>query len=120
MATDGGSELTNDAKTWASICHFIGFVGFVLPFGNIAGPLLVWLIKRHEYEFVDDQGKEALNFQITMAIAIIVAAISMCILIGIVLLPAVLLFDVFSIVVASIKASNGERYRYPLTLRLVK
>jgi uncharacterized Tic20 family protein len=120
MDTNGSTELTNDAKRWGMLCHFSGFAGFICPFGNIAAPLAIWLLKKDQFEFVDDQGKEALNFQITMLIAVIVAAISCFLLVGIVLFPAVVLFDVASIVNAAIKASNGERFRYPLTLRLVK
>jgi uncharacterized protein len=120
MDTNPGTELTSDAKTWAVLCHVGGFVGFICPFGNIAAPLVVWLIKKDQYEFVDDQGKESLNFQITMSIAMIVAGLSFFVLIGLILLPAVLLFDVVMIVMAAIKASSGERYRYPLSLRLIK
>jgi uncharacterized protein len=109
-----------DERTWAMLCHIAAFAGYVIPFGNIVGPLVVWLLKKDESAFVDHHGKESLNFQITMTIAIIVSAFSVLLLVGIVLLPAVLLFDLIMKIVAAIKASNGEWYSYPLTIRLVQ
>ena len=114
------SDVPSDAKTWAALAHVSAFVGYLVPFGNIVGPLLIWLFKKNDYEFVDDQGKESLNFQITITIAIIIAGFSILLLIGIILLPLVLLFDLVMVIIAAIKASNGERYRYPLTIRLIQ
>ena len=91
-----------------------------MPFGNILGPLIVWLVKKDEYAFVDDQGKEALNFQISITIYSLVSGILILALIGIVLLIAVIIFSVVMTVIAAIKANGGEYYRYPLTIRLVK
>jgi uncharacterized protein len=115
-------ETNNDAKMWAMICHLAGLAGYVVPvpFIAIIAPLIVWQMKKDEFEFVDDQGKEAVNFHITMLIAALVAAATICIAIGFVLLPLVLLFSVVMAIVAAIKANGGERYRYPLTLRLIK
>ena len=110
---------SNDERMWAMFAHLSALSGFIIPFGSILGPLIIWQIKKNEYALVDDQGKEALNFQITMAIAFIVCFILIFVLIGIVLIWLVGLFDLIMIVIASIKANNGERYRYPLTLRLV-
>ena len=110
----------SDERMWAMFAHLSAFAGFVIPFGSILGPLVIWQIKKNEYPLVDDQGKEALNFQITMAIAFVASLILMIILIGFILIWAVGLFDLIMIVIAAIRANNGERYRYPLTLRLVK
>jgi len=110
---------TSDERMWAMFAHLSALVGFVIPFGSILGPLIIWQIKKNEYPLVDDQGKEALNFQITMAIAFIVCFILIFILIGAILIWLVGLFDLIMIVIAAIKANNGERYRYPLTIRLV-
>ena len=111
---------TSDERMWAMFAHLSALIGFVIPFGSILGPLIIWQIKKNEYPLVDDQGKEALNFQITMAIAFIVCFILIFILIGAILIWLVGLFDLIMIVIAAIKANNGERYRYPFTLRLVK
>jgi len=120
--TPSGIETNSDAKMWAMICHLSGLAGYLIPIPFIAiiAPLVVWQMKKQEFEFVDDQGKEAVNFHITMLIAAIVAGASFLCVIGVVLLPLVLLFSVVMAIVAAIKANSGERYRYPLTLRLIK
>jgi uncharacterized Tic20 family protein len=113
-------ELSNDARTWAMLCHLSAFAGYLVPFGNIFGPLVIWLLKKDEYEFVDFHGKESLNFQITITIAAVVAGFSILLLIGLVLFPAVLLFDVVMKVIAAVKANNGEYFRYPLSIRFIQ
>lgn len=107
-------------RNWAMGCHLIALVGFIIPFGNIIGPLVFWLIKKDESELVNDQGRESLNFQISITIYAIVSALLILILIGIPLLIAVGIFALVMVIVAGLKASNGERYRYPLTLRFVQ
>src|SRR5690242_11127927 len=97
MAMEGQPTLSSDERNWAMFCHLAGLAGFlpVIPFlGNVIGPLVLWLVKREQYPFVDDQGKEALNFQITMLIATILAMLLIPVLVGIVLLPAVIVADV--------------------------
>lgn len=114
------TDVNSDARTWGMVCHLSGLAGYAFPFGNIIAPLVVWQLKKNEHEFVDDQGKEAVNFQITITIAAIVAGLSILLVIGIILLPAVLLFDVAMMIVAAINANNGIRYRYPLSIRFIK
>lgn len=107
-------------RTWAMLCHVASFAGFVVPFGNIVGPLVVWLIRKEAHPLVDDQGKESLNFQITMTIAVAVSVLLAFLLIGLPILLGLIVYDVVAVVLASIKANEGVAYRYPLTLRLVK
>jgi uncharacterized Tic20 family protein len=114
------AELSKDAKTWGMLCHLIALAGFVIPFGNIIGPLVIWLIKKDEFPFVDDQGKESLNFQISMTIYFIVSIILIAIVIGILLIIALIIVEVIFIIIATVKANSGEKYRYPLTIRLIK
>ena len=102
------------------LCHLAALAGFLMPFGSIVGPLIIWLIKKDEFPFVDEQGKESLNFQISVAIYGIVSAILIIVFIGIILLVALIIADVVLVVVASIKTNKGESYRYPLTIRLIK
>ena len=102
------------------LCHLAALAGFLIPFGSIVGPLIIWLIKKDEFPFVDEQGKESLNFQISVAIYGIVSAILIIVFIGIILLVALIIADVVLVVVASIKTNKGESYRYPLTIRLIK
>jgi len=105
---------------WGMACHLAALAGFIIPFGNIIGPLIIWLIKKDESEFVDDQGKESLNFQISICIYAIISAILILIVIGIILLIAIGVFVLVMIIVGAVKASNGEKFRYPLTLRLIQ
>lgn len=115
------SEISKEERTWAMVTHLSALTAFFTGgLGAIVGPLVVWLIKKEEMPFVDEQGKEALNFQITMFIATIVAAILVLVLIGILLLIAIGIFDLVMVIIASIKANDGEHFRYPLTIRFFK
>lgn len=106
-------------RDWAMAAHVSSFAGHVVPFGHIVGPLVIWCMKKDELPFVNDQGKESLNFQITMTIALAIAFLSVFVAIGFVLLPAVWLFDVVVTIIASVKASEGVAYRYPLSIRFI-
>lgn len=107
-----------DARVWAMFCHLAGLAVCVFPFaGNIILPLILWQIKKEQYPFVDDQGKEAVNFQISVTIYGIVAAITV---IGMFLLPVIGIGALVLLIIAAIKANNGEAYRYPLTIRFIK
>ena len=106
-------------RTWGMLAHLAALAGFIIPLGNIIGPLVVWLIKKDESPFVDDQGKESLNFQISITIYCIVAAILIVIVIGIFLLIGLAILDLVLIIIAAVKANTGEKFRYPLTIRLI-
>ena len=99
--------------------HLAALIGFVIPFGSFIGPLVVWQMKKAEMPFVDEQGKEALNFQITVAIALVVCFVLSFILIGLLLLPIVGIGALIFTIVAALKANAGEAYRYPISWRLV-
>ncbi len=100
--------------------HLSALIGLVIPLGNILGPLVIWLIKKDTIPRVDDQGKEALNFNITVAIAALVGWILMFVLIGFLVLAAVFVAWLVFVIIATIKANEGVIYRYPFTLRLIK
>lgn len=101
------------------LCHISALAGYAIPLGNIIGPLIFWLIKKDEMPFVDEQGKESINFQITMTIAMIISGVLILALVGIILLPAVIITSLILMIIASIKANAGEHYRYPLTIRFI-
>jgi len=108
-------------RTWAMVCHLAAFAIFIIPFfGNIIGPLVIWLIKKEESPFVDDQGKESLNFQISFTIYCLVSLLLSIIVIGIVFLIALGIMFFVLVIIAAVKANDGEKFRYPLTIRLVK
>jgi uncharacterized Tic20 family protein len=114
-------QVSKEEQNWAMICHLSALAGFLIPFGNIVGPLIVWLIKRGEMPMVDVHGKEAINFQITVSIAMVICVVLMLVLIGFVLAFVVGLGALVLTVMAAVKVSNGEfGYRYPLTIRLLK
>ena len=108
-----------EERNMALLCHLISFVGFFVPFGNIVGPLVVWLVKREQSPFVDHHGKEALNFQISLTIYALASLLLMLILVGFLLLPAVVVFGIVMVIIAAVRANEGVEYRYPLTIRLV-
>ncbi len=90
------------------------------PFGNIVAPLIWWMMKKDLSSFVNDQGKEALNFQISLTIYIIIAGILMIVLVGFLLLPVVLIAGLILTIIAAIKANDGIPYRYPFIIRVLK
>lgn len=109
-----------EARTWAMVCHLAGLAGFTaIPFAGIIAPLIVWHIKRDQHAFIDANGKEAVNFQLSILIYTIVSCLLIFVLIGFVLLPLLFLFDLIVVIIAGLKASNGESYRYPLTIRFL-
>ena len=110
---------SRDERLFGMLCHLTAFSGFVIPFGSIIGPLVVWLIKKDSSAFVDDQGRESLNFQISIAIYGIISAILIFVGIGIILSVAVGIFWFAMTIVASVKANEGVAYRYPLTIRFL-
>jgi uncharacterized Tic20 family protein len=111
---------TEDERTWGMLAHLAAFAGFLIPFANVFGPLVVWMMKREQSEFVADQGKEALNFNITILIGAAVCGVLVFVFIGILLGVALFVFWLALTIIGGIKAGEGHRYRYPLTLRLVK
>ena len=120
VSTTDAAIPTQDERTWGMLAHLTAFAGFIVPLGFIFGPLVVWLIKRDQSAFVADQGKEALNFNISVLLGIAVCGALVWILIGILLGVALFVFWMAVTIIAGIKASEGIRYRYPYALRLVK
>lgn len=106
-----------EEKNWAMFCHLAALSGFLIPFGNFLGPLIIWLIKKDASPLVDAEGKKSLNFQISVSIYFVVSAILVFVLIGFVLLIAVGIFALVMIILAAVKTSNGEDFQYPLSIR---
>jgi uncharacterized protein len=114
----GPGALTPDERTWGGAAHWSALVGAFVAL-SFLGPLLVLLVKGNESPWIRKQAVESLNFQISILIYAIVAAISIIILIGFVLLPAVGLIWLIFTILGSVKVAGGEDYRYPLTIRMV-
>lgn len=113
------AEPSYEERQYAMFCHFAAFVGLVIPFGSIIGPLVLWLIKKDESEYINYHGKEALNFNITMAIVSIFCIALMLVLIGFLLLFIVAIIWLILIIIAGIKANDGIYYRYPFCIRII-
>lgn len=114
-----------NARNWGMFCHLAAFSGYFTGIGFFLGPLIVWLVKRNEYPFVDDQGKEAVNFQLTMHLIALIAgaiAIATCGIGLIIAIPVWCVLGILDIVfpiIGAIQASSGQYYRYPLTIRFI-
>jgi len=103
------------------LCHASALLGMLFHFpGQLLGPFIVWLLKRGSAPEIDAHGKESLNFQLSMLIYNGVALVLCLVLIGIPILVGLWLVNIALVIVASIKASDGELYRYPLTIRFLK
>ncbi len=121
------SGISAEQRQWAMFSHLSALTGiFTGGLGCILGPLIIWLIQKDKMPFVDDQAKEALNFNITVGIAslvlVVVGTLLMIILIGVLFYIAALGVGIYWLVmtvIATIKSNEGIAYRYPLTLRLV-
>ncbi len=110
-----------EERTWGMIAHLSAVLGYmVIPFGNILGPLVVWLLKKDTSEFVSDQGKEALNAQISYTIYLAVSGFLCLVGIGFVLFPIVYVAGLIFLIVATVQSNEGVRYRYPYILRFIK
>lgn len=112
------SGLTSETRNWAMAAHLSAFVGAWVALAFV-GPLVVWLIKRDQHPFVERHAREALNFNLTLLIYIVVAGILALALIGIPLLIAIGITWLVLTIMAAVRAANGEPYRYPLTIRFV-
>ena len=114
------SGSSSSVRTWCILVHATALVGFLVPVaGHIVGPLIVWLAKRQDSPEIDAHGKESMNFQISMLIWNAIAAILIIVLIGIPILILLHILNIIFVIVASIQASEGKLYRYPLAIRLI-
>ncbi|MGD9090673.1 MAG: DUF4870 domain-containing protein [Desulfobacterales bacterium] len=109
----------DEENNWAMWAHISTFCSMIVPLGNFIGPFVVWQLKKNESEFVADQAKEALNFQISLFIYMLISAVLILIVIGFFLIIGLALFGLIIVIVAGVKANQGEYYRYPMCLRLI-
>jgi len=135
--TDQFDQPTQEEKNSGMFAHLASFGSMIFPLGNIIGPMIVWLVKKDQSEFVDEHGKESLNFQITYTIIILILlglgagfaissgfqgfeggiAISIIFFITIIIFYA--LFALVLVIIAAVKASKGEMFRYPMSIRFI-
>ena len=109
-----------NVRTWKILCHASALLGVFLHFpGHLLGPLIVWLAKRDDSPEIDAHGKESLNFQISMLIYNAIAAVFCLVLIGFFFLAILWVLNALFVIIASIQASDGKLYRYPMTIRFI-
>ena len=111
---------SQQVRQWAMFCHLSALLGIWIPFGNLIGPLILWQMKRESDPFIDAQGKEALNFQITVAIATAICILLMLVIVGFFLYGLVTIAALVLAIIGGVKANEGFPYRYPFTWRLIK
>jgi uncharacterized protein len=115
-----GAPAVANVRTWNILCHASALLGVFFHFpGHILGPLIVWLAKRDDSPEIDAHGKESLNFQISMLLYNAIAVVFCLVLIGFLLLPILWVLNAVFVIVASIQASDGKFYRYPMTIRFI-
>ncbi len=111
----------HEEKNWAMFCHLAALATYLsIPFAGLIAPLVIWLMKKDIYPAVDEHGKVVLNFQISMLIYAICCTILVFVVIGAFLLPLLLVFNLVCIIIGSIKAANGELFKYPLSFTFIK
>lgn len=121
MTQSPPGDIPRNERQWAAFAHLSALLILILPpFGGVLGPLVVWILRKDEMPFVRQEGRESLNFQITVLIAVAVSGALTLVLVGFLLLPVVALVDFVLVVVATLQAADGRPYRYPISLRLIQ
>ncbi len=112
--------LTETERNWAMLCHLSAFAGFFFPFGGIIGPLICWLTRKDESAWIYVNGKNALNFQLSMLLYIFLTIPLIFIVVGIPLMMMLYALKIVCIIIASVKASKGELFKYPLAIPFIQ
>lgn len=119
--SSGGPHVpTRDERQWAMLCHVSAMLMYVTAIGGLLAPFVIWLLKRDDMPFVADQGKETINFQITVLLALAASIVLMLVLVGFVLFWALLAFHFVVTIVAAVKVTEGVAYRYPFCWRVIR
>ena len=117
--TESTGVPTQDERTWGMVAHLAALAFFIFPFGNVLGPLIVYLAKRDQSAFVAAHAKEALNFNITVLLGGLLSCLLLLVFIGVLFGALIIMFWLVMTIVAALKANEGLPYRYPFTIRLV-
>jgi len=120
MNLKSGYIATDSERTYATWMHLSGLSGYVVPFGNVLVPLILWALKFRESQYIHEQGVEVMNFQLTIAFYSIFTAILVMIIIGWVFVPVVFLLHLIGTIMGAVKTWEGESFRYPVTFRVIR
>lgn len=113
-------HLSKEEKTWGLLCHALSLCGLLVPLGNVIGPLIMWVIKKEESGFVKEEGKAAINFQLTVLIALLCCLPFTIVLIGFPLAVVIYIISVIFSILGAKQAYEGENYIYPFSLNFIK
>jgi uncharacterized Tic20 family protein len=113
-------ELSETERNWAMLCHLSAFAAFFFPFGGIIGPLICWLTRKDESQWIDQNGKASLNFQMSVLLYMVLAVPLCFIIVGIPIVVFLVLLKVICIIIASVKASKGEEFKYPVSIPFIQ
>jgi len=121
-------EIDKEERKWAMFCHLAGLAGLspLLPgIGSVVAPLVIWQLKADEFPFVAEQGRRAVNFQLSMLLYVTIGTVICLVsLIGVFLIPVVFcvfgLVDLIFVLLAAVRSNRGRHYRYPFTIRFFK
>lgn len=109
-----------EEKNWGVILHLSVLLGVFIPLAGFVAPVVLWILKRPESEYLDEIGKEVVNYLITLGIGFAIATILMTVFIGVFLFPVLVVISLVLTITAAVRTSGGEFYRYPYILRLIK
>lgn len=113
-------ESANGIRQLAMFGHLAGLLGFVIPFASVLAPLVLWLMNRSRHPYIDEQGREAINFQLTILVYLLLSFGLVLALVGLVMIPLIVLFQLVMVLVAAVRVNDGEAWRYPVTLRFLR
>lgn len=118
----GSGKPAKSECMWAMGCHLAGLCGLIIPsmIGGTLATMGLWLIKRDRSSFINEQGKEALNFQLSLLVYLFACIVLTFFVAGIFLLLPLVFFALICVIVAAVKANDGISFRYPLCIRFIK
>jgi uncharacterized Tic20 family protein len=113
-------QLSESERNWAMLCHLSAFAGYFFPFGGIIGPLICWLSRKDESAWVNENGKASLNFQLSILLYMVLAIPLCFIIIGIPIEVFLSILELICVIIASVKASKGEVFKYPISIPFIQ
>jgi uncharacterized Tic20 family protein len=111
---------TQSERDWAMFCHLSALAGYFFPFGGIIGPIICWISRKDESEWVDINGKSSLNFQISLLLYTVLAIPLCFIIIGIPIIVFLAILKIVCIIIASTRAAKGETFKYPVSIPFIQ
>ncbi len=109
-------QIPEPERNWAMLCHISTFAGYIMPLGGILGPLILWLSRKDQSEWIDYNGKQALNFQLSILLYMFLTIPLIFIVVGIPIMVFLVFLEIVCVSIASIKSARGEVYRYPISI----